>query len=95
MSTVYCRGCGKETHETAETCPSCGAPQNIVGDKHKVVAALLAFFTGSLGIHRFYLGQSINKLVLPQLLPEKTLSWQLKMGVLPGCVVIKSKTQFY
>jgi len=26
---VYCRGCGKEIHETALTCPSCGAPQLI------------------------------------------------------------------
>ena len=40
MSTVYCRGCGKEVHETAKTCPSCGAPQNVVGNKHKVVVAI-------------------------------------------------------
>lgn len=24
---VFCRGCGKEIHETAEFCPQCGAPQ--------------------------------------------------------------------
>ena len=24
---VFCRGCGKEIHETALTCPHCGAPQ--------------------------------------------------------------------
>ena len=24
---VFCRGCGKEIHETAPTCPHCGAPQ--------------------------------------------------------------------
>lgn len=29
MSMVYCRGCGKEIHESAETCPHCGAPQRI------------------------------------------------------------------
>jgi len=60
MSMFYCRGCGKEIHESAETCPSCGAPQNITapgGGKSKVVAALLALFLGALGIHRFYLGQ--------------------------------------
>lgn len=57
MSTVYCRSCGKEVHETAETCPACGAPQQLVGDKNKVVAALLSFFTGTFGFHRFYLGQ--------------------------------------
>jgi len=26
---VHCRGCGKEIHETATTCPDCGAPQNV------------------------------------------------------------------
>ncbi|MDF7826626.1 zinc ribbon domain-containing protein [Pontiellaceae bacterium B12227] len=28
MSMVFCRGCGKEIHETAPTCPHCGAPAN-------------------------------------------------------------------
>ena len=28
MSMVFCRGCGKEIHETAPTCPHCGAPQS-------------------------------------------------------------------
>lgn len=27
MAMVFCRGCGKEIHETAPTCPQCGAPQ--------------------------------------------------------------------
>jgi len=27
MAMVFCRGCGKEIHETAPTCPNCGAPQ--------------------------------------------------------------------
>lgn len=27
MGMVFCRGCGKEIHETAPTCPHCGAPQ--------------------------------------------------------------------
>ncbi|MDR3481015.1 MAG: hypothetical protein P4L91_09905 [Burkholderiaceae bacterium] len=30
MGMVYCRGCGKQIHETAPTCPECGAPQHIV-----------------------------------------------------------------
>jgi hypothetical protein len=29
MSMVFCRGCGKQIHETAPTCPGCGAPQSI------------------------------------------------------------------
>lgn len=28
MSMVFCRGCGKEIHESAPTCPHCGAPQS-------------------------------------------------------------------
>ena len=32
MSMIYCRGCGKSIHETAITCPACGAPQNIQAD---------------------------------------------------------------
>lgn len=55
---VFCRGCGKEIHETAITCPHCGAPQYIPGGgKNKLAAALLAIFVGWAGIHRFYLGQ--------------------------------------
>lgn len=27
MSMVFCRGCGKEIHESAPTCPHCGATQ--------------------------------------------------------------------
>ena len=29
MGMVFCCGCGKEIHETAPTCPHCGAPQAI------------------------------------------------------------------
>ncbi len=28
MSMVFCHGCGKEIHETARSCPQCGAVQN-------------------------------------------------------------------
>jgi TM2 domain-containing membrane protein YozV len=55
---VFCRGCGKEIHETAAACPHCGAPQRVANQgKNKVVAGLLALFLGGFGIHRFYLGQ--------------------------------------
>ena len=55
---VYCRGCGKELHESARACPHCGATQGVANQgKSKVVAGLLAFFLGGIGIHRFYLGQ--------------------------------------
>lgn len=55
---AFCRGCGKEIHKEAVACPSCGAPQKAVGTKNKVVAALLAFFLGGFGAHKFYLGKT-------------------------------------
>lgn len=27
MSMIFCRGCGRQIHETAESCPQCGASQ--------------------------------------------------------------------
>lgn len=29
MALVFCRGCAKQIHETAPTCPQCGAPQHL------------------------------------------------------------------
>lgn len=54
---VACRGCEKEIHQSAPTCPHCGAVQRTNRYKHKTVAGLLAILLGGLGIHRFYLGQ--------------------------------------
>jgi TM2 domain-containing membrane protein YozV/Tfp pilus assembly protein PilE len=54
---VFCRACGKEVHKTAVACPACGAQLILKRYKDKTAAALLAFFLGGLGIHRFYLGQ--------------------------------------
>jgi len=39
MSMVFCRGCGKEIHETAPTCPSCGAPQSAPKPQSSTTAA--------------------------------------------------------
>lgn len=57
---VFCRGCGKEIHSSAKACPGCGATQNTgtgAGDKSRIAAALLAFFLGGFGVHKFYLGK--------------------------------------
>lgn len=55
---VFCRGCGKEIHSTAKACPGCGATQATgAGTKSRIAAALLAFFLGSIGAHKFYLGK--------------------------------------
>lgn len=62
MAMVHCRGCGKEIHETAQNCPQCGAPQRVetlgvTSEKRMLPAAILCFFLGFLGVHRFYVGK--------------------------------------
>jgi len=56
---VFCRGCGKEIHESAKACPNCGATQSasFQGNKSRIAAALLALFVGGFGVHKFYLGK--------------------------------------
>ncbi len=56
---IYCRACGQQVHTSALTCPHCNASTAASGSggKNKVVAAVLAFFLGGFGVHRFYLGQ--------------------------------------
>ena len=58
-SMVYCRGCGKEIHETAKSCPHCGATNasSGSGEKSRIAAALLALFLGGIGVHKCYLGK--------------------------------------
>ncbi len=53
----FCSACGGQIDTRAEICPKCGVRQKVVGKKSRVVAALLAFFLGGFGIHKFYLGQ--------------------------------------
>ncbi|HBN21884.1 MAG TPA: hypothetical protein DD412_01430 [Holosporales bacterium] len=64
----FCSECGSKIKSKAEICPQCGVRQ--IGQnatinfgqvapngKSKMAAALLAFFLGGFGIHKFYLGQ--------------------------------------
>jgi TM2 domain-containing membrane protein YozV len=47
-------------HEAAQSCPNCGAPQIADGtspDKLILPAALLCWFFGWAGVHRFYVGK--------------------------------------
>ncbi|HJN96902.1 MAG TPA: TM2 domain-containing protein [Gammaproteobacteria bacterium] len=54
---VFCSGrCGTRLHWEVTRCPKCGTPQRGVRYRDRRVAALLAYFLGGLGIHRFYLG---------------------------------------
>lgn len=59
----HCPICGKVIHLSAITCPACGAQQpgamiasNATNIKSRVTAALLAFFLGGFGAHKFYCG---------------------------------------
>ncbi|SNX74376.1 TM2 domain-containing protein [Cereibacter ovatus] len=51
----YCIGCGKELHESAKSCPACGAVDKSKHDK--IVMALVCFFLGFIGVHRFIVGK--------------------------------------
>ncbi|WHI46904.1 NINE protein [Microbulbifer sp. JMSA004] len=58
----FCSDCGENIKERAEICPKCGVRQSArsglaPNGKSKVAAALLAFFLGGFGVHKFYLGQ--------------------------------------
>jgi uncharacterized membrane protein YvbJ len=45
---VFCRGCGKELHETAPTCPQCGAPQGNLNSVIKDTKETLSKITPTL-----------------------------------------------
>jgi TM2 domain-containing membrane protein YozV len=62
----YCHECGEVIRARAEICPKCGVRQSPApislgpvapNGKSRIAAALLAFFLGGFGIHKFYLGQ--------------------------------------
>lgn len=64
MAMVYCRGCGHQIHDSALTCPQCGAVQAVqvvivppASDKRILPAFILCFFLGVFGAHRFYVGK--------------------------------------
>ena len=68
----FCANCGSEVNPGAAICVKCGAAVQAASvangdEKSKLVAVLLAFFLGSIGIHDFYLGYTkygIIKIVL-------------------------------
>jgi len=60
---IFCHGCGKEIHESAVTCPHCGAPQQTqkqTSSKSQNIALVLAALLGAFGAHRFYLGKIVS-----------------------------------
>ena len=65
----FCANCGKEIVVGAVICTSCGAAVKPVVNKaegeqkSKLVAVLLAFFLGGVGVHDFYLGYNKNGII--------------------------------
>lgn len=61
IGSKYCFRCGKSIDVLAEICPKCGVRQSLSQqnmNKNRFIAALLAFFLGGFGIHKFYLGRN-------------------------------------
>lgn len=58
---VFCSTCGGQMAKAAPACPQCGAPNTLAdgqtSTKTMAAAALLCFFLGVFGIHRFYVGK--------------------------------------
>lgn len=67
----FCHNCGQPVNPGAAFCTSCGYAANtapvgaasVNGQKSKLVAVLLAFFLGGIGIHDFYLGYNKNGII--------------------------------
>ena len=57
----YCSSCGAVISNRAVACPKCGAPTGMrpegASPKSRLVALLLCFFFGWIGIHRFYVNK--------------------------------------
>lgn len=58
----YCFNCATAIDSRISVCPKCGVPQPDVSKNSSfnnqwIVTALLAFFLGTFGVHRFYLGK--------------------------------------
>lgn len=68
----FCYACGVETSPLAEICVKCGVRLAKAGDlnassKSRLITTLLAWFLGTFGVHRFYLGKiktAVGMLVL-------------------------------
>lgn len=64
-----CSLCGHTVYITADICPNCGSYQNPLRSAspgisgRRLKAVLLAFFLGSVGAHKFYLGRTAQGLI--------------------------------
>jgi hypothetical protein len=66
-STAFCRACGRPMDPKSVMCINCGVMQDggglqtagamVRSDKRVLPVALLCFFLGVFGVHRFYVGK--------------------------------------
>lgn len=64
---TYCSHCGAPVSPKALACPACGEPL-ARPTKSKAAAALLCFFLGQFGVHRFYLRDYFLGIMFPALI---------------------------
>lgn len=66
VDEIFCSSCGAIIKKEAEICPKCGVRQKVavvttdpadVSKRSRLVASLLCFFFGIIGVHRFYCGK--------------------------------------
>jgi len=62
----------------------------VSGSKSKIAAALLAFFLGGIGIHKFYLGRTGAGIIM---LLGGTVGW-ITFGVVPGIIWLIALIEF-
>lgn len=90
---MYCIHCGQSVPDGAVTCPECGRTlpdmaatdgrQDDVSPKSRLALTLLAFFLGSLGIHRFYAGRILSGVIMLLLSLLGMIGLLLVVGILP------------
>ncbi|MBU3135418.1 NINE protein [Clostridium gasigenes] len=94
----YCQECGTSVPSAnADVCLACGVKLKNIMDsfiggsqKSKLVAALFAFFLGTLGIHRFYLGYTTIGIVQIVLL----FTGFITCGITSGIVAVWALVDF-
>ncbi|MEI8018751.1 MAG: GYF domain-containing protein [Schlesneria sp.] len=63
VAQQFCYACGSPVDLRAELCPKCGVRQRPVESsgsrKNRMTAAILALLLGGIGIHHFYLGNTL------------------------------------
>ncbi len=60
----FCNHCGKETQQKQVICLSCGRPLTSGPSRKKIAAGLFAIFLGCFGVHKFYLGYTVQGLIM-------------------------------